>query len=490
MAKLKKKETNEVEETTVIGLVGVIQRNKIMGRAREVGSKSPTNVTLFINDVEIETTLANKPRKKIAKANELLNTACGYNFELKYPISSEDKIVVKAGKALAPLTIHRKAQEDLASFPKNKKEKNVGDIDMLSSYNIRGWAFDQNNPYLQSSVDILVNGKKIGICKANKIRTDLRKDKKHSTGICGFEFMFDKPLKLGDKVSVCFSKSKKMIQEDPITIEYSPDEKLKVLLIGLPKSGTTILTYRIAEAFPFEPRIYFEPGGKNGLNDVQVHKMDRHENFSITKSLFLPLSNIHNKCSEICELYDKIVWIIRDPRDQFVSNFFYRWYFLHRPSPINFKKSYALTIQKESNPSSVPFLKLHEDCINADQYFKHGWGESMDQIKKIKSDILLLKYEDFVDNKLESLNEYLELEINENIEVPNHRLMRVARTKKYGNWRNWFTPEDVAFYKPMLSDYLAFFGYDPDDWELNNPEKLSSKEGSEYMKRMFTKPEK
>ena len=476
-------------ERTVQGVIGRIERDKIFGWACEQENKSPIEVTLFINDIKIKTTQANAPRKTIAEARNLPSFLCGYSFELQYPISNEDKIVVKAGKSKVSLPINRKAQKALEAFPKNKDESGIGHVDMVSSNNIRGWAFDQNNFYQPSSLDILVNGKKIDSCKAVQRRPDLITNKNHPTGVCGFEYVFDKSLALNDKVNVLFSKSKVNLKNSPISVAYPPDEGLRVLLIGLPKTGTTILTYRIEDAFPFKPKIYFEPGGPKGLDDAEIHKVGRHENFSITKSLFFPLENTNKNCDNICKLYDKVVWIVRDPRDQFLSNFFYRWYYKHDPSPVNFKKSYDLTVEKEPNPSSIPFYKLHEHCINAKNYFRYAHGQSRDQIQKLKSDVFILKYEDFVDNKIEPLNQYLELEINDKVEV--HKdFKRVARTKKYGNWRNWFTPEDVAFYKPMLSDYLTFFGYDPDDWKLNNPKKLNSKEGSEYMLKMFTKPGK
>ena len=61
---------------------------------------------------------------------------------------------------------------------------------------------------------------------------------------------------------------------------------------------------------------------------------------------------------------------------------------------------------------------------------------------------------------------------------------RVARTRGYGNWRRWFTEEDVEFFRPVISEFLDIMGYDPSDWELTPVDRLPAEEGSGYMERL------
>ena len=87
-------------------------------------------------------------------------------------------------------------------------------------------------------------------------------------------------------------------------------------------------------------------------------------------------------------------------------------------------------------------------------------------------------------HELEALNDFLRFNIDPKTEV--YRLARqVNRSQTYGNWRNWFTEEDVSWMGPHLNPILKQLGYDPTDWKLNMPDSLNPKYGSEYMERMF-----
>jgi len=88
-----------------------------------------------------------------------------------------------------------------------------------------------------------------------------------------------------------------------------------------------------------------------------------------------------------------------------------------------------------------------------------------------------------VDGRLDAVNDYLGLTLAGDVAVPDeHR--RVVRTRGYDNWRRWFTEEDVAFFRPIISEFLDTMGYDADDWALTPVEQLSAEEGSAYMKSL------
>ena len=471
----------------VKGFIGSIEAKKISGWACHTKRKHPIGVTLYINGIRISGMHANEPRPTIANDHNLANHFCGFCFDLNAPITNRDEIVIKAGPSQYQLRLHGNAQRELEALIVDEQASYLGELDIIGPKKITGWAYFEGSFYKPSTLDILVNNIKIASIQTNQIREDVIESKGHPTGKCGFVFAFEKPLTTNDTVAVVFANTNQNIKNSPGKIQYTGADHKKVLIIGSPKTGTSILTYRIADALPFKPELYFELGGDQTLNYVEIHRKKLNDIFVVTKSIFFPVQS-RKDCNKICELYDRVVWIVRDPRDQFISNFFYMWYHIHKPNPQLFELAYKRTKDKENNPTSIPFHKLHENILDANQYFEHTYGESQKEISNLKKEIFVLKYEDFVDNKLTELNQYLGLEINPNVEVPKG-LNRVVRTKKYGNWRNWFTPEDIPFYKPILEPYLRFFGYDVEDWRLNNPGQLNSKEGSEYMLQRF-KPTK
>jgi hypothetical protein len=168
-----------------------------------------------------------------------------------------------------------------------------------------------------------------------------------------------------------------------------------------------------------------------------------------------------------------------------ISEFFYCWYKAHNPDKKLFYKALKMVEQKEKNPSAVPFHEI----LYLRPEFKEGrynkWIEKLvEQFKKLPEGWFLLRYEDFIDEKYDDLNAYLGKELKAQSKVPS-RLNRVVRTKKYGNWRRWFTEEDVKYFKPIYKEFLDKLGYDGEDWELTPCDTLPAEEGSKYMRKIF-----
>ena len=129
----------------------------------------------------------------------------------------------------------------------------------------------------------------------------------------------------------------------------SKSEYPRILIIGLPKTGTTILTYKIAGSFNSK-NIYFEPDNKEGLNNIKLHRRfcDKNRKPVITKNLYY--HNQTKSLHEIVSLYDKVIWIIRDPRDRVISEFFYRWNKDHNPDEAKFKRCSVVGNKKGKIP--------------------------------------------------------------------------------------------------------------------------------------------
>ena len=80
------------------------------------------------------------------------------------------------------------------------------------------------------------------------------------------------------------------------------------------------------------------------------------------------------------------------------------------------------------------------------------------------SDFFVFKYEDYIAGSMALLGDYLGFQLKDTNSVPRD-FSFVARTKKSGDWQNWFLDEDVDYFRPYLRPYMDKYGY-PDDWTL------------------------
>jgi len=254
--------------------------------------------------------------------------------------------------------------------------------------------------------------------------------------------------------------------------------KKNVLVVGLNKSGTSILTYRIAAGLKTE-KIYFEPKSNEGLNNLTIHKNFILSDHSVTKCLWNPYQ--FNRVYDIGKLYTKNIWIIRDPRDVLISSFFYYWYHGHNPDKMQFQKYIALVKKKESNPQSISWMEMTKGRNNPLHYLKTVYIPLINTINILeKLGWFILKYEDFISGKIDPLNKYLGFQVDKSAEV-HKRVERVKRSEKHENWRDYFTDEDVKLLKSEFNPILSELHYNQLDWNLNYPYSLDPSLGSDYM---------
>jgi len=272
---------------------------------------------------------------------------------------------------------------------------------------------------------------------------------------------------------------------------------MRTVIYGLPKSGTTYLFSLLAEAMgrnknlveSFEPR-FIDDNNRLHRNDGQF--WDESDNM-LVKILYADANNKSgwegDKAMKAFDSYDKKIFIIRDPRDRWISAFFYRWFHRHNPNPEDYKRAYELSKSKENDPAGIPFYKL----LSSDSIFLKRWAADYRKNLEILSDFIntmrtrgwfIISYEDIVDENWTVLENYLGFSLESKHGI-RPSFMHVSRTKSYGNWRRWFTPEDVDFFSPIFNDFLKDQEYDSEDWYLENTNSLPSAEGSEYMKRLF-----
>ena len=268
---------------------------------------------------------------------------------------------------------------------------------------------------------------------------------------------------------------------------------MKILILGTGKTGTTAMVYKVAGGLP---NCHAFSGGYPGkhIGDYEnaVYKHTYEERKGKSFDVFQEhLSKEH---------YDRKIWMARDPRDAAVSRMLYRWHRGFSGRKKQYQAHLDLVLKKEKAPHSTPFFEI---C----RYTGHnGWPRTADQVieeeqhryeqmlkfvKILEDDWFFLTFENMVENKLDDLNAYLGFEVQSDAEVPSSSgKAKVIRKKASGDWRHWFTAEDITLFKPAFTPYMEFIGYDCEDWNLDPQPIIEPEYSSVYMQSLPRKAAK
>jgi hypothetical protein len=284
---------------------------------------------------------------------------------------------------------------------------------------------------------------------------------------------------------------------DPVCLE--PKRAMKILIAGAPKSGTTGLFFKIKHSLPGDAvREMFEP--------VAYERRDGDEEQSVLAKALIGGPNEVDYRS--FEGFDKKIGLVRDPRDWAISSLLYGIF------NADFCEDEAVTSQilallrrKEEDPGSVgvlDFIRLVRRLwsptdemqeLEAEKTFSflplvedieahyRGRVELMSNFFRRHSGYFILKYEDFVSGHLEDLQAYLGFPLEGRANVDPH-YHRVVRTRKSGDWRNWFLKEDIAFFRPIFAGFMKEFGY-ADDWTPAEDRAISAEHASGYVRNLI-----
>lgn len=265
---------------------------------------------------------------------------------------------------------------------------------------------------------------------------------------------------------------------------------MKILILGHGKSGTTVFLFKVAGGLPnCQAFSGGDPGKDWDEYENAVYKYTYSERKSRDFDLFLKHLNEAS--------YDRKIWMARDPRDIAVSHMLYRWHKGHRGRRNQYLAHLGLVQKKEQDPGSIPF---HVLC----RYIGHTkWpmssAEAVEKerskcqamhefVKGLGDEWFIFTYEDMIERNYNRLNDYLGFEIKVDAEIPvTTKKSKVARQKVYGEWRNWFTEEDVELFKPVYLPYMEFIGYDCNDWSPNPSPSIEPKFSSLYIQNLVRK---
>jgi len=268
---------------------------------------------------------------------------------------------------------------------------------------------------------------------------------------------------------------------------------MKILILGTGKTGTTAMVYKVAGGLP-NCRAFSggHPGKYIGDYENAVYKHTYEERKGKSFDLFRD----HLKK----EHYDRKIWMARDPRDAAVSRMLYRWHSGFKGQKKQYETHLDLVLKKERAPGSISFLEIcrytghngsprtSEQVVEEEQRRNQ---KMRDFVGELADDWFIFKYEDMVANNLEALNDYLGFKVQADAVVPSSSgKAKVIRKKATGDWRHWFTAEDIAHFKPAYLPYLQLIGYDCDDWHLESNPLIEPQYSSEYMQNLVRKATK
>jgi len=256
---------------------------------------------------------------------------------------------------------------------------------------------------------------------------------------------------------------------------------MNILIAGQAKTGTTGLLHLISSSIGREHTIIFEP------RECPSKAKQAHSNF-IAKVIIKADVNLASFSH-----FDKKVVIFRDPRDRLISDLLYsEFHASYLLDEVRVRAVRECLEEKERRPSAISIREVVEvmgaaadklDAVSLRLQGLEGSLKLFDAYIASIADHLLYKYEDFVSGNYAALEGYLGCEMTGKAEVP-AALGRVVRTKSYGDWRNWFTKEDVIKFKPILAAWLKKYGYDSDDWTLNVVPSIEPEHCSGYFMRL------
>jgi len=268
---------------------------------------------------------------------------------------------------------------------------------------------------------------------------------------------------------------------------------MKVLILGTGKTGTTVMVFKVAGGLPdCQAFSGGRPGKYVGDYENAVYKHTYEERKGKSFEVFKEHLNK--------EHYDRKIWMARDPRDAAVSRMLYKWHKGFEGRKKQYEAHLDLVLKKENDPLAVPFFEIcrytgHNDwprTVNqVVQEEENRYQQMVKFVDELESDWFSFTFEDMVANKFDALNNYLGFTVQADASVPSTSgKAKVIRKKSTGDWRHWFTQEDIEIFKPAFTPYMELIGYDCNDWSPSANPLIEPEYSSVYMQNLPRKAKK
>jgi hypothetical protein len=260
-----------------------------------------------------------------------------------------------------------------------------------------------------------------------------------------------------------------------------------ILIAGPGKTGTTGVFASVKAgltAAGIEARSIFEPTNTRKLDNLLCLAPE-------LPILVKTTLDTQEKAVPEPRIFDRIVMTARDPRDMVLSSLLFRPMTVAALERINqgvVDKFIAALEAKQADPASISVRQLFElaDELNIGK----SPFDSMIKIQHRQQAFLakhagyVMQYEQFVQGELGGLSEYLGFPV-ENVSASSSSMFGfITRSKGSGEFRQWFTADDLQYFNEMFHEFLVKFDYDL-DVELPADPAIDPSTGSEYVRRGY-----
>ena len=185
-------------------------------------------------------------------------------------------------------------------------------------------------------------------------------------------------------------------------------------------------------------------------------------------------------------LFDKIVFVYRDPRDNIVSRLLWQTASLKGIDSVEkVEKAISLLKKKENDRHCLSVIDLYRQIgglAGVPNWFEGAIRYAFLPLKFIsiaEENCFILKYEDYIDGHVDDLNMYLGFDVVHGAPPPAEFAMTM-RTASHGSWRLWFNEEDVEYFLTHHRSEMIRMGYSNLDG-LSEEKRISSRESSDYL---------
>ena len=260
----------------------------------------------------------------------------------------------------------------------------------------------------------------------------------------------------------------------------------KVIVLGLAKFGTTGLWSVLVKSYPRRYLQFFEgqylPSRYNkyfGQTNSEQNPRD-----VVSKQIIGPDFNFTDLAS-----FDKIIWMVRDPRDRLISYLLYRHYDYRYDSDEFVREQLDLLRMKERDPDALAMIDLEARLLLPRPTLESAFFWNDHQKNNFLSTLIeegrafIFKYEDFVKQEYSGLENFLGIKMSRNAKVPK-QFQRVIRSKTHSFWNHWFTQKDVDNYMELFQPFLEQYGY-KDEWALAEEKKIDPEHCSRYVRTII-----
>ena len=269
---------------------------------------------------------------------------------------------------------------------------------------------------------------------------------------------------------------------------------MRVLVVGKAKTGTTALVSLIRQSLQpcelvMEPKSVLGFGARSRTRTGNEAIKILWEHFA---GRWRHLDAIVH--AEFAFPIDKVVFISRDFRDEMVSKLLYHAKVARdmRLTPEPRAESTQRWVQalqaKERDPAGVSLYSLartFESLYGIDLWSRlidvEGKRAFEDYIHRgVQRDRHVVTYADLVADRTEGLADYLGVPLAApTAEVDLGKFGYTRRSGRAGNWRSFFTTQDVQLLRPLLEQALPWPEYQ--DWDLDPRPQLDPERISRYV---------